>query len=121
MTTAKRAGSRATGGASRATRPSPAVLRRRRVLVGLVAAAFVAFVALGPVRTWVHQRQRIAVAEQRLRELEQQADRLEQRRRALESDAKVEEIARSEFGMTRPGEQPYAVVPEGTPTTSTAP
>ena len=106
----------------RSSTPSPAVARRRRVVVGILAVTFVAFVALVPVRTLIHQRQRLAVAEQRLRVLEQQTSELEAKRRALRSDAEIERIARERLGMVRPGETPYSVLTDGTaPTPAPAP
>lgn len=103
-------------------RPSAAVLRRRRIVVGLAAVGFVMFVALGPIRTLVHQRHRLAVAEQRLRVLERETARLQAARRALRSDAEIERIARERFGMVRDGEQPYTVLVDGQqPTATTVP
>ncbi|MFM7271661.1 MAG: FtsB family cell division protein [Actinomycetes bacterium] len=119
----------ATVGATRPVRRAPArerdatsatvATRRRRVLTGLLALGFVAFVALGPIRTWVHQRHRLAVAEQRLRMLERETAELEAKRKVLETPAEIERRAREELGMVRPGEQPYSVLPAGPSATPT--
>lgn len=84
------------------------------LVVGLLAYFF-------PVRTYLEQQHRIGVAEQRLRILDGQTSRLEQQRKRAESPSEIVRIARDRFGMVKPGEQPWAVVPGASTTTTTAP
>lgn len=84
------------------------------LVVGLLAYFF-------PVRTYLEQQHRIAVAEQRLRLLDQQTSTLEAQRKRAEAPAEIVRIARDRFGMVKPGEQPWAVVPGASTTTTTVP
>jgi cell division protein FtsB len=84
------------------------------LVVGLLAYFF-------PVRTYLDQQHRISVAEQRLRIIDQQTATLEAQRKAAEAPSEIVRIARDRFGMVKPGEQPWAVVPGASTTTTTAP
>ncbi|MFM7059878.1 MAG: FtsB family cell division protein [Actinomycetes bacterium] len=92
----------------------------RYTIFGVVGAVVLAVVAyFFPVRTYLEQRRRVAVAEQRLRLLDEQTREVRAERRAIEDPDEVIRIARDRFGMVKPGEQPWAVVPEASATTST--
>jgi cell division protein FtsB len=99
------------------------VKRRRalalRVSVGLVVVIGLLFVVVFPLQSWFDQRSSIDASERRLEVLQRERVKLEAEARRLRSDSTVEQIARSRYGMVKPGEQPYAVVPESGSTTST--
>jgi len=101
--------------AARARR-RPIVLRS--VIAGIVLVGAL-FVFVFPIRAWLDQRQQLDDARARLEILQDQGHRLEQQSARLRSDDEIERIARDRYGMVRPGEQPWAIVP-GT-TTTTAP
>jgi cell division protein FtsB len=99
-------------------------VKRRRTLalrlsVALVVVIGLLFVVVFPLQSWLDQRASIGASERRLEVLRRERSKLEAEAKHLRSDAIVEQIARSRYGMVRPGEQPYAVVPESAPTTST--
>ena len=110
-----------TPGAARRS-ASARVTRRRRVLFGLLGAlALVAllFTFVYPTRTYLAQREQIRRAENRLEVLRQQTATLERDTERLRGDGEVERIAREQYGLVRPGETPYVIVPDATPTTPT--
>ena len=84
----------------------------RIVAISVGAIALFAVLAyLFPVRSYIHQQNRISVAEKQLVLLRTQAKILRDQKQLLESPAEIERIARARFGMVKPGEQPWAVVP----------
>ena len=101
--------------------PSPRVRRRRAllatVLLGLLLIAFL-FAFVYPTRTFLRQREQISAAERRLEELQHQTGRLERENAKLNTPAEIERIAREQYGMARPGETPYVLLP-GAPSTTT--
>jgi cell division protein FtsB len=97
--------------------PSPRVVRRRRLLLGVLAAlALVGFLFafVYPTRTYLGQRDQIRRAEERLAVLQRQTVTLERDTKRLQGDAEVERIAREQYGLVRPGETPYVIVPPET-------
>ncbi len=99
------------------------VKRRRaialRLSVALVVVVGLLFVVVFPLQSWLDQRSAIDASQRRLEVLRRERTKLEAEARHLRSDATVEQIARSRYGMVRPGEQPYAVVPDSAAPTST--
>ena len=91
----------------------------KKVAIVLVATfVVVLFAAVYPLR---QLRQSHADLEKAKVELQQkQAERaaLEQRVALLNTPAEVERLARERFGYARPGEVPYVVVDDITPTSS---
>ena len=93
---------------------SPRSRGRRGTLVllllglALVAALF-AFVY--PTRTYINQRREVNAAERRLEVLKDGTKALEHDSARLQSDAEVERRAREDYGLVRPGETPYVLVP----------
>jgi cell division protein FtsB len=103
-------------GARRARRTSlpPGLVRwSRPLLLAAFAVATIAALAawVFPTRTWLDQRAALAETSVELEELEAQRAALEQRVAELDSDEHIERIARSEYGLVRPGEEAYAVLP----------
>ena len=102
-----------------AKRPaSPEVRRRRTVvgglLLGLLLLGFL-FAFVYPTRTYLKQREQIQVAQERLGVLQRETVALERDTKRLDGDAEVERIAREQYGLVRPGETPYVLVPATTP------
>jgi cell division protein FtsB len=100
--------------------PSPKVRKRRAVLgttlVGLAVIGFL-FAFVYPTSTFFRQRSELHQAEERLERLESETRRLERESKKLAGDAEVERLAREQYGLVRPGETPYAIVPGSTTTT----
>jgi cell division protein FtsB len=102
---------------------SPRVRRRRIVLstvLGSLTVIGVLFVFVYPTSTFLHQRAEINAGEQRIAKLDAQTKLLQAQNELLQGDAEVERIAREQYGLVRPGETPYVIVPAA-PTTTTAP
>ena len=76
------------------------------------------FAFVYPTRTYLDQRKQIASAQDRLDVLNTQTRSLERDTERLRGDAEVERIAREQYGLVRPGETPYVIVPATTPTTA---
>ncbi len=96
----------------RAARP------RRRLFVALVVAIAtigLLVVAVFPTRTYLAQRAATSAAASELDRLDGENARLERRIDRLRTPAEVERIAREEYGLVRPGEQAYAVLPPPAP------
>jgi cell division protein FtsB len=88
------------------------------ILCGLALVGFL-FAFVYPTRTYLSQREQIQRANDRLDVLRQQTTALERDTEQLRGDAEVERIAREQYGLVRPGETPYVIVPpETTPTTT---
>ncbi len=103
--------------------PSPRVRRRRIVLttvLGGLAVIGVLFVFVYPTSTFLQQRAELNTGEQRIAKLDTQTKLLQAQNKLLQGDAEVERIAREQYGLVRPGETPYVIVP-GANTTTTAP
>jgi len=96
---------------------TPPFGRRRhgRVAVGLVAVlvvgTLIAALFVLPVRAWLGQRQALAQSQKQLDVIWAENKRLEKVYDELQTDAVVEEQARSQFGLVKPGEIPLSVLP----------
>lgn len=81
----------------------------------LAAAAVATIVALAlyvfPTRTWLDQKAALQQTQADLNELQAERASLEARIAELDTDAEIERIARSQFGLVLPGEEAYAVLP----------
>jgi cell division protein FtsB len=98
-------------------------VRKRRMLVkvgfaGLFLLLFL-FLFVFPTRTYLQQRNQKNAAEQHLQLLRQQTAMLKEQTKRLRTGPEIERIARAQFGLIRPGETPYVVVP--TPTSTQPP
>ena len=84
----------------------------RPLLLATAAVATIAALAVYvfPTRTWLDQRAALAETSVELAELEAERAALEQRVTELDSDDQIEQIARSQYGLVRPGEEAYAVL-----------
>ena len=88
---------------------------RRHPWLVVAVLAFVGVLLLGsfPTRAYldqVHQRQQLA---RRAALLTGQNEALVEQARRLESDEAVERLARERYQLVRPGEEAYAILPDG--------
>ncbi|MGH9118396.1 MAG: FtsB family cell division protein [Acidimicrobiales bacterium] len=97
------------------TEGEPTRSRLRRAVVwpslGAVVVIAVLFVGVFPTRTFLAQRSAVARAEEQLRVLTAENERLDDRVDALNTPDEIERLAREQFELVRPGEQPYVVLP----------
>ena len=90
------------------------------LLVALVVVG-VLFLLVFPARTYVAQRRSLAAAEHRLHVLSAENRALDQRVTKLQDDSEIERIAREQYGLVRPGEEAYAILPAPPPPTPETP
>lgn len=81
---------------------------RRAAVFAIVVCALALSIAV-PLRTYLGQRDDVALEEQRQAELRAQVEGLEERKAQLEDPAQVEAEARRRLRYVMPGETPYMV------------
>src|SRR5262245_59638972 len=89
--------------------------RRGRFAIGgvavLVVGALVAALFVLPVKAWLGQRRALAEAEEQLDVIWKENKRLEVVYDELQTDEVIEQQAREQFGLIKPGEQALSVLP----------
>jgi cell division protein FtsL len=80
------------------------------VLVGLL------FAFVYPTRTFLDQRSQTNKAREQLETLRSENARLTRESKRLSTDAEIERIARERYGLVKPGERSFVILP--TPTTA---
>jgi cell division protein FtsB len=80
-----------------------------------VAVVGVLFLFVFPARTYLAQRHDLAAAESRVRVLGTQNKVLSDEAAKLQDDTEIERLARSQFGLVKPGEVAYAILPPPPP------
>jgi len=93
-------------------------LRRRRLLWPMLAAVTIIgllFIGVYPTRTYFTQRSSLHSAQHQLDLLNAENQKLSQRVAQLNTDAEIEKLARQDYGMVRPGEEAYAILPAPPP------
>ena len=83
------------------------------VMVGLL------FAFVYPTRTFLDQRSDTNKARAQLEVLESENARLARESKRLSTESEIERLAREKYGLVRPGERPFVILPA--PTTTTAP
>jgi cell division protein FtsB len=127
---ARSGSSRAGSGASRASsarrRPAsrrrasavPPILRGTRGwLLGLgVLVVLLVVMTEGPLGIFSTQADRVDLLTAQRDELSSEVEELRERRDELQQPEEIEDLARRDHGLVRPGEVPYVVVPPAEPT-----
>ena len=90
---------------------------RRAVWPFLVSVAIVGvlFLLVFPARTYLAQRRSLAAAESRLKVLRSENKALDERAAKLHDDSEIEQLARQQYGLVKPGEEAYAILPAPQP------
>ncbi len=89
-------------------------MRAPRILglvLASIALAAVLFLFVLPSRTYLAQRHSLSAAETRLRVFSDQNAKLATAATRLQSDAEIERLAREQYGLVKPGEKAYVIVP----------
>ncbi len=90
-------------------------MKRAWPLVAAVVVVGVVFLAVFPTRTYLDQRRELTAAERRARVLAAQNQELEAKVQRLNTDAEIERLARKDYNLVRPGEEPFAILPSASP------
>jgi cell division protein DivIC len=77
------------------------------------------FTFVYPTRTFLDQRDATNKARTQLELLRAENEKLTKEAKRLTSDAEIERLAREQYGLVKPGEKPFVILPA--PTTTTAP
>jgi cell division protein FtsB len=81
------------------------------LVVGSIALAALLFLFVLPSRTYLAQRQSLAAAQTRLQVFEQENAKLTAEASKLNDDAEIERRAREQYGLVKPGEKAFVIVP----------
>jgi cell division protein FtsB len=81
------------------------------LVVGSIALAAVLFLFVLPSRTYLAQRHSLAAAQTRLKVFEEENTKLSASVDRLNTDAEIERIAREQYGLVKPGEKAFVIVP----------
>jgi cell division protein FtsL len=106
-------------------RPASPRVRRRRttlstVLLSLTVVGFL-FAFVYPTSTFFRQRSELGASQTKLDRLDAETRRLQEENKKLHGPEEIERIARERYGLTKPGETPYVLVPSGVTTSTTQP
>ncbi|MBI5870589.1 MAG: septum formation initiator family protein [Actinobacteria bacterium] len=77
------------------------------MIVGVII--FIAACYISPVRAYIEKSRLIQSEQAKTESLRSQRDKLQYEKDSLQSTAYVEQVARRDLGMVKPGEQPYVV------------
>ena len=86
-----------------------------------VAVVGVLFLLVFPARTYMTQRRSLVAVQTKVKVLTTQNKDLDQRVAALQDPAEIERLAREQYGMVKPGEEAYAILPTPAPPTTAPP
>ena len=97
---------------------------RRKLLWALVAAVTIVgalFIGGYPARTFLAQRSELHRAQRQLDVLQAENAKLEQAAADLNTDSKIETLARERYNLVRPGEEAFAILPAPPPAIAVPP
>ena len=92
----------------------------RALVIGVVGGGML-FLFVLPARTWLAQGRAMSQAQHRISVLSQENQELTTKAAQLQTPAYIEQIARSEYGLIKPGEQSYGIVLAPVTTTTVPP
>ena len=90
-----------------------------RIALFLVVLVGLLFAFVYPTRTFLDQRNETNKARAQLDLLESENARLSRESKRLSTDSEIERLAREKYGLVKPGERPFVILPA--PTSSTTP
>jgi cell division protein FtsL len=97
---------------------------RRRLLWVLLASVTVIgvlFIGVYPTRTYLAQRSALQKAQHQLDVLQTENGKLDQQAADLNTDSRIETLARENYNLVRPGEEAFAILPAPPPKISVPP
>ncbi len=84
------------------------------LLVSILLVGFL-LLAVFPTRTYLAQRASTSSARTELDDLHRRNSALERRIERLQTPEEIERLAREQYGLVRPGEEAYAILPPPPP------
>jgi cell division protein FtsL len=81
------------------------------ILLASVTVIGVLFIGVYPTRTYFAQRSALTKAQHQLGVLQSENTKLDQEAADLNTDARIETLARERYNLVRPGEEAYAILP----------
>ncbi len=95
--------------------------RAVQLLLGAVAVAAIMLLFVLPGRTFLAQSHSLAATQKQVSDLAAANAQLRAEAKSLQSNSKIEWIAREDYGLVMPRQRAYAVIPVGTTTTTALP
>ena len=88
-------------------------MTRRTVVLLVAAGATLALLVLVvfPTRSYLQERANVSNAAHQLQAVDAQNRQLTDQIGRLNSDAEIERLARKDYGLVKPGEEAYAILP----------
>lgn len=94
--------------------------RKVTILVALLGLA-VYLLAVFPTRSYLLQRSQVRHVVTQVNAVQSSNAQLQHQIDSMNSPSEIEKIARSQYGLIKPGEKAFVVLPPATTTTTTAP
>jgi cell division protein FtsL len=94
--------------------PKPRRARRRpamRLALFVVVLVGLLFAFVYPTRTFLDQRDQTTKARAQLELLQSENARLARESEKLSKNSEIERLAREKYGLVKPGEQPFVILP----------
>lgn len=94
--------------------------RRKKVTIAFVLVGIaIYFLAVFPTRSFLLQRQQVRSTVAKVKAMEASNQALQKQVNAMNSPSEIASIARSEYGLIKPGEKAFVVLPPSKSTTTT--
>ena len=99
------------------------MIRRSRVVKILIALVGITvyLLAVFPARSYLIQRGQVKNTISQVRAVEKSNQVLQEKINSMNSPSEIETIARSQYGLVKPGEKAFVVLPPTASTTTTIP
>lgn len=95
------------------------MLKRRRVTILLVLLGLAVYLlAVFPTRSYLLQRAQVRHTESQLNTVVSSNQSLQRKIDSMNSPSQIENVARSQYGLVKPGEKAYIVLPPPSTTTT---
>ncbi len=92
-----------------------------KLLLAAVVLAVIVMLFVIPARTFVSQSHSLALTQRQVSDLATENAKLKAEATSLQSKAKIEQIARADYGLVMPGQKAYAIIPPAASTTPAHP
>jgi cell division protein FtsB len=92
-----------------------------KIALAVLVVGGAMYLFIFPARTYLAQKQDISVQERTIQALQAEDSKLTAESRALQGAPTIEQIARQEYGLVKPGQHAFMVVPARTKPAPVAP